>query len=396
MSLGNVERGRNAHRICYSGLVRPRSRVLVAVVVALAVHLGAGELVDATRLRVRAIAPARERVAIDLSLAPPVVARSPDAPRRIEQAKLRVVDRAPIIEDTPIVEQGAPVAESAPVVDSALLVPRAPETRSFLERVVAGTSGLPPPRMDDLFRVPRRESDAEAAQRKIQAFASAAAARGAPPGADAGTTIDLLEKLDDGTYRFETGGFIASIKVDGAVVFVDKDNAAGLGASGLNHDLYAPYGPAIEPIARLDGTRAPGGASPSATLGSGSFDPTAAMMRAQGQEPYEHEKLCFLDETRDLRAELRTAHEQTQMAGLRRSLERAWLDDARTPAERRAALFAIWDECREEEVGLLARELVESFVRQHLPKESPEAFTVDELAAFNAMRASTMEFSPYG
>jgi hypothetical protein len=382
--------------------VRTRSRVLVAVVVALLVHVGVHELVDSARMRVRAITPSSERVAIELALAhaPSDPSDRAEQPRIIERVKPRAVEpTSDVVDTTPdIVETvpAAPVVESAPPVDVAPMLPRVSPPSSFLERVIAGTSGVPPPRMDDLFRPPPVETDAQAAERKIHAFASAAAARGAPPGPDAGTTLELLEKLDDGTYRYETGGFVASIKVDGAVVFIDKDTGAGLGASGLNRDMYAPYGPAIDPIGRIDGTTTPFGALPSTTLGSGSFDPTAAMLRAQGQEPYEHEKLCFLDDTRDLRAELRIAHEKAQMAGLRRSLERAWFDDARTPAERRAAIFAIWDECREEEVGLLARELVESFVRQHLPKGSADAFTIDELAAFNATRTSTMEFAPYG
>lgn len=392
--------------ICYSGAVRSRARVLVAVVIALLAHVSVRELVDASRLRVRPIEPIKDRVAIEVTRAG--VERAPAAPERpplaLDDAPRRVVERkaAPIVdaaESAPIVDSTpVPVVESAPV---APMLPRAaPPPSSFLERVIAGASGVPALDPVAMLRSPP-ETDAQAAERKIQAFTRAAATRGAPPGPDAGTSLDLLEKLDDGTYRYETGGFIASIQVDGAVVFINKDNNAGLGTSGLGRDLLAPYGPAIDPIARIDGAPAqremgiPMG-MPSSTLGSGSFDPTAAMLRAQGQDPYEHEKLCFLDETQELRAGLRVAHEKAQMAGLRRSLERAWFDETHTPAERRAALFAIWDECREEEVGMLARELVESFVRQHLPKGSPDAFTDDELAALNATRTSTMEFAPYG
>jgi hypothetical protein len=382
--------------------VRARFRVLVAIVIALLVHVTARELVDASRLRVRTVAPSHDQVAIEITRALVAERSSQDAPRVVERRQPRVVENTPVVESTPVAEStpivdNAPIVDAAPVVEVAPMLPRAPAPpQSFLDRVIAGTSGIPPPRMDELFRAPR-ESEAESAERKIQAFARAAAARGAPPGPDAGTTVELLEKLDDGTYRYETGGFIATIKVDGAVVFIDKDNSAGLGSSGISkRNALDPYGPGIEPLARLDGSTSPFDAEPSSMLGSGSFDPTAAMLRAQGQEPYEHEKLCFLDDTRDLRAELRIAHERAQMAGLRRSLERAWFDDTRSSAERRAALFAIWDECREEEVGLLARELVESFVRQHLPKGSPDAFTGDELAALNATRTSTMEFAPYG
>jgi hypothetical protein len=385
--------------------VRSRSRVLAAVVIALAVHVSAREIVDAAQLRVRPVVRSDstgERLVVDVahpaSARAPAVAPLESAP--VRKARVTPPPAPPLPAPEIIVETVRDVVESPAPAPVEPMLPRAPAPRSFLERVIAGSSGLPPPNVDDMFRAPH-ESDAASAERKIQAFARAAAAHGAPPGPDAGSIIEQLERLDDGTYRYETGGFVATIQVDGAVLFINKDNAAGLGASGLGRDVYAPYGPSINPIARIDGAQPvreygiPLG-TPSTTLGSGSFDPTAALLRAQGQEPYEHEKMCFLDDTRDLRAELRVAHEKAQMAGLRRSLERAWFDDARPAVERRAALFAIWDECREEEVGLLARELVESFVRQHLPKDSPDAFSVDELAALYATRTSRSEFSPYG
>lgn len=297
---------------------------------------------------------------------------------------------------------GAP-PDSAPP-DSAPLAP--PRPRSLLERVLAGTSGGPAPSLDvlDPSRKAAPESDAERARRKIQALASAVSARGAPP-ADAGSLVEALEPLEGGGFRYTTGGFVATIHVDGSVTFVDKDHRAGAFASGLPgrdpNNVLQPYGPAIEPYARIDGSpvaRAMGIplVDNSTTLGSGSFDPTAALLRAQGQDPYDGEKLCFLEETEPLRADLRNAWERAQLAGLRLHLERVWFDGDRPAVERRAALFSAWDECREEEVGLLARELIESFIRQHLPAGSADAFPTAELAAFNARRASSREFAPYG
>lgn len=408
-------------------VVRARSRVLVAVVIAFALHAFVREVVDAMQLRVRPVLAANDDVVITLDLdvprrvvhTPAPVSMSAAMPRvRQERRELRVHEPSAGAQPQPIIGDATDVAavDDAPDAPRAVVAPlkssddlgprlRQPKPRSFLERVIAGTSGVPPPNLDGLLRAPPAETEGQAARRKVQALASAAAARGGPPPADAGTTIDSLEKLDDGSYRYETGGFIATIHVDGRVTFVNKDNNGGLASSALPgrdpNDIMQPYGPPIDPIARIDLSPTPrvGGvpiAEQSTTLGSGSFDPTAAMLRAQGQDPYEHEKLCFLDETVALRSELRVEHEKRQMAGLRRALERAWFDDAHTPEERRAALFAMWDECREEEVGLLARELVESFVRQHLPKGSPEAFGDDELAALNARRTSVMEFRPYG
>jgi hypothetical protein len=243
------------------------------------------------------------------------------------------------------------------------------------------------------------ESDTNRAKRFIEGVARV----DAPP-VDAGpvSVLSELVRTDDGGYAYETGGFIATIHVDGSVSFQNKDNKGGLGASGLpGRELLDPYAPGISPPKGVDGSerrRVMGQPvmDESTTLLSGSFDPTAALLRAQGQDPYFTEKSCFLDDTAALRADLREKHERVQLAGLRRSLERAWFDDAKPAEERRAALFEIWDECREEQVGLLARQLVESFVRQHLPKGSADAYSDAELTALNARRTSTMEFRPYG
>ena len=395
--------------------MRTRSRIAVALVATLALHAGARLLVEDAALRVRRVQPVLPREAVEIAL---VTEREPSAapaPSRARQlARTPMPQLAP--EEAQSVALVDPHAAAAPAVaedalaaspNRPLAEPRAPaRPRSLLERVIAGTSGGPVPGLDVLDPSLRAapDNDAARARRRIQALASAASARGAPP-VDAGSLVEALVPLEGGGYRYATGGFLATIHVDGSVTFVDKDNRTGAFSSGLPgrdpDNLLQPYGPAIEPYARLDGAPVPRVmgmplADNSTTLGSGSFDPTAALLRAQGQDPYEGEKLCFLEGTLPLRADLRVAHERAQMAGLRLHLEHLWFDSGRPAHERRAALFAAWDECREEEVGLLARELVASFIRQHLPAGSADAFTASELAAQNARRTSSARFAPYG
>lgn len=341
--------------------------------------------------------PTRDRGPVERSVRAPVerVASAPVASGPVERSESSSVVSEPG-ESAPVVSERG---ESGPVES----VVRAEKPRSFLERVIAGTSGGPAPRLDmlDPSGAPAAESDGAKVKRSVDRLVRASAARGAPRTEPIGPVA--LDALEDGTFRYKTGGFVATIGRDGSVAFVNLDNKTGLGSSGLPgrdpDDLFEPYGASIDAPSSVDGAaRNRVGNEPTmgnaVTLGSGSFDPTAALLRAQGQDPYEHEKLCFLDDTRDLRADLRKAHERAQMGGLRRALEHAWFDDAPAP-ERRAAIFAIWDECREEEVGLLARALVVSFVRQHLPRGSADAFGAAELEALNARRASTSAFEPY-
>ncbi|MCC7108015.1 MAG: hypothetical protein IT382_01895, partial [Deltaproteobacteria bacterium] len=347
--------------------MQPRVRIAASVLAALALHLGVRALIDDTALRVRPVAPALPRRAVEIALwsAPAPAAPEPDRPPRPVGAppaapRLEVdtpppepaappLPRHPEDDVAPVAESSggvgtAPVAEPAPAPLPAPL-PGSLRPRSLLERVLAGSSAGPLPSLDvlDPSRRSAPETDAARARRKIQALASAASARGAPP-TDAGMLVEQLEPLPGGGYRYETGGFVATIDVDGSVSFIDKDTHVGALSSGLPGrdptNPFEPYGPAIEPWARPDGTpvaRVMGApvADNSATLGSGSFDPTAALLRAAGTDPYGPEKLCFLEETLPLRADLRAAHERVQLAGLRLHLERLWFDDARPAAERR-------------------------------------------------------------
>jgi hypothetical protein len=145
-----------------------------------------------------------------------------------------------------------------------------------------------------------------------------------------------------------------------------------------------------------------GGGSVIPILG-GHLDVTDWMMRRHHMDPYASRKLKILDATRDERVARGDAHkaEQLEQAGeyMRKNLA-TLAAAAGTPAEKREALFELWDECAEGEgplgeAGGRARMQVIGWIAVHIPKGNPDAFTDAELKAFNAHRSSKQPFAPY-
>jgi hypothetical protein len=137
-----------------------------------------------------------------------------------------------------------------------------------------------------------------------------------------------------------------------------------------------------------------------------SFDVTDMLMRAVGQDPYAYEKLKLLDSTREERARLRLKHRRVVM---QRALDQLpayvntiWSRSEIPVATRRRVLFELWEEAAErgspDEVagGAQARRTIEMFVVDKLPPGSRDAFTAQELAAFNRTRDCLTAFLPYG
>ena len=62
--------------------------------------------------------------------------------------------------------------------------------------------------------------------------------------------------------------------------------------------------------------------------------------------------------------------------------------------ERRRALFALWDECNDEESGTRARAVVVDFIRRELPRGTADAFTAAEIVALNRVRTAESAFAP--
>ena len=71
------------------------------------------------------------------------------------------------------------------------------------------------------------------------------------------------------------------------------------------------------------------------------------------------------------------------------------LRDSADAVQARAAIFRLWDECEEDEVGNEARDAIVAFVQEHLPA-GPRGYGDEELSALNRERSSRAPFRPYG
>jgi len=156
-----------------------------------------------------------------------------------------------------------------------------------------------------------------------------------------------------------------------------------------------------DPVCDSPAAASGGGGLP---LFHGKLDITSYLMRKTGVgDAYSSRKLKLLDDTRAERIQLGAAHRAEQLARsaelVRRNLD-ALARAALAPAARRAALFALWDECTEGEddagrAGERARAMVIGWIRQHLPEAGPDAFPPDEIARLDAGRTSRQHFAPY-
>lgn len=138
------------------------------------------------------------------------------------------------------------------------------------------------------------------------------------------------------------------------------------------------------------------------------FDVTDWVMRMSGMDPYASRKLLLLDQTREVRAEMRAKARiedlRDAIAMLPRLLDQIWWDPGLSAVERRELLFRIWDECVElgpddsdelARASRTARATVLGYIRRTLPAGSPDAYPEAELTSLNARRKSAERFAPY-
>ncbi|MCD6497062.1 MAG: hypothetical protein J7M25_02015 [Deltaproteobacteria bacterium] len=180
-------------------------------------------------------------------------------------------------------------------------------------------------------------------------------------------SIYRVHRLKNGTIKFSHPGFDAYVRQDGSVRF-----------SG--HSVHW-----------LD-------------LGF-TFDLTDALMRAKGQAPYVADKITFMKDTRPWRLGLRHAwflrRARAFIEGLPQRLRRVWYDQKTTVRHKKQALFDLWDECLDRDgtnladMAQIARRIIVSFIRRHLPKNSANAYRSMELSLLNRHRNSKPVFSPY-
>lgn len=132
------------------------------------------------------------------------------------------------------------------------------------------------------------------------------------------------------------------------------------------------------------------------------YDPTEILMEKLGANPYGANKLRMLDRTRDERYEIGKQYKTRQLAQsaviAQKNLDYLWTRTT-TTAERKEALFEMWDECAEtgtDELiagGTAARNVIVGFIKGRLTGDA--AYTAAELAAFNAKKKSKAPFDPY-
>jgi hypothetical protein len=234
------------------------------------------------------------------------------------------------------------------------------------------------------------------------------------------TPSGRLEANRDGTYTVRDLTFTMRVDEDGNVTGIDdKPNfhfkihvpnpkkiikAFGHHVADWAED---PYGVATG--TGHDATKLPSGDDKTDgrvfTIIDGGFDVTDAIMRATGQDPYAARKRAALAATFDERAAIHAANQahkyQISDQLMLKNISDVWMRADLDAAAKREATFELWDECVEtgpdDQVAAAqkARAALARWVQVHIPKGDPDAFTDDELAAFNARKKSHDTFAPY-
>jgi len=232
-----------------------------------------------------------------------------------------------------------------------------------------------------------------------------------------------------GTHRTERPGFTGKVAADGSVTFKDRPAfAIGLAlpnpvemVKGAARSLerwyedpwYQVRMAERDPISGVevgDYTRPAGDDDdPDRFVAlpflGGRSEITDAVMRQVGQDPYQSDKLRWMEATREERGEISRVHRKRQLDQVdqlvRRHLDALWARADLDLAAKRAALFELWDDGAEDgetavvEAASRGRAHVIGFVRAHLPAGSPDAYAAAELAALNRRRTSRARFAPY-
>jgi hypothetical protein len=116
---------------------------------------------------------------------------------------------------------------------------------------------------------------------------------------------------------------------------------------------------------------------------------------------YPYEKANFLAATfarrTSMAAKTYARQMRTAQDELPRQLDGLWADTRYRRRERRRIIFLLWEEVdTAEATSRPAAKIIEAWIRKHLARNSPDAYTDDELAAFSRERAGQPGFRPYG
>jgi hypothetical protein len=197
-----------------------------------------------------------------------------------------------------------------------------------------------------------------------------------------------LSRGRDGNLRYESSSFSAVILSDGQVEFSDVALPVVDPPQFQDYppELAASYIELIKRIQKLIKIRLP-------------FpDLTDLVARISDHDPYAAEKRWFLRETNDVRSKLVATHndeagrEATQriVTELTSIIRNAKLN----VDQKRAAVFGVWDSCDGDADGKWHR-VVESFVRESMPRDSNVGYSPALLVSLNRKRVSRRAFAPY-
>lgn len=230
-----------------------------------------------------------------------------------------------------------------------------------------------------------------------------------------------------GAYRSDDLTFNAKVARDGTVTFEDLSDFSihvslpGPRTIGRHLDAWRrdPYGVSVggressELDTKTDAATQPGGLADemdearkrTVPIVGGRFNFDDAIAKRGGFDPYIARKMAYMDRTRDERTRMASVDRDDRLreavTKLRAHLARVWSYQPWTPAQRRDALFVLWDECAERgaanvvAAAATARATIEAFIRAELPAGSEHAFTAAELVRMNRGRQSHQPFAPY-
>ncbi|HMI91683.1 MAG TPA: hypothetical protein VK509_09995, partial [Polyangiales bacterium] len=201
-------------------------------------------------------------------------------------------------------------------------------------------------------------------------------------------TPPQLKRDPDGTCHYEGEVIAATILPDGGVQFEDKPTEVALASvEPLAPGQLMPRGGVAEPPARP--------VTPEELV------PEQRVEIRLKSSPHgsQAERAWFLRETAALRGELADATHARELAlaarELRKRLERIWCDGSQRAEQRRRALFELWNETSDDEIGSAGRDAIVEYIRLNLPPSSPDAYPTQQLTALNADRAQRSAFDPY-
>jgi hypothetical protein len=139
---------------------------------------------------------------------------------------------------------------------------------------------------------------------------------------------------------------------------------------------------------------------------SGAFDLNDAMGRLAGNDPQSYEKRKIAEATFEDRLCLARAadlqRKQEALFHLEQQLQSLRALPGLTSERRHEVIFELWDDCVDDgadgqpALAAAARATIVAFIRRVCPPGSPDAFTPNEIVAFNRRRTARLPFDPYG